>query len=194
LARKQASGTTYERRSVAFNLNVAAQYYAWHSDAAGLRRLLEEMRRVSFPGDTLELTKERDNLALVVDAQLAVMTKRADAPSLMARLDSLLKAEGQGQVMLVGTWVAARGWEALGDAPRALAALRRSEGDGAPQFYYSTLLRERGRLAAITGDRDLAIRSYRQYLTLRANPDPPLKAQADQVRAELQRLESQRAK
>ena len=49
--------------------------------------------------------------------------------------------------------------------------------------------RERGRLAALTGDTDRAIREYRFYVYLRANPEPALEAEVAEVRAALAVLE-----
>jgi hypothetical protein len=55
--------------------------------------------------------------------------------------------------------------------------------------YLSTLLRDEGRLAAITGDSAGAIRAYRHYLALRANPEPVLLSEAAQILQELARLQ-----
>jgi len=73
----------------------------------------------------------------------------------------------------------------------ALAAARRWR-FGLPVIYspcLSTNLREEGRIATLIGDRGRAIRAYRHYLALRADPDPALRAERDRVRAELARLE-----
>jgi hypothetical protein len=50
------------------------------------------------------------------------------------------------------------------------------------------MLRQEGRLAELAGDRRGAIEAYRRYLALRTNPDPSIKPQVEQVRAELARL------
>ena len=52
-----------------------------------------------------------------------------------------------------------------------------------------TYLREEGRLAALTGDRVGADRAYRRYLAIRIDPEPELRAQVAQVRADLAVLE-----
>ena len=49
-------------------------------------------------------------------------------------------------------------------------------------------LREMGRLAALAGDREAAVRAYRHYLAIRTDPDPALIPQRDSVRAELAAL------
>jgi hypothetical protein len=52
-----------------------------------------------------------------------------------------------------------------------------------------TQLREEGRLAALAGDREGAIRAYRHYLALRSEPEPAVRDQVAAVRGELRRLE-----
>ena len=52
----------------------------------------------------------------------------------------------------------------------------------------SYLLREEGRLAALAGDREGAIEAYSHYLALRHSPEPSVKPEVDQVRAELAAL------
>jgi len=54
--------------------------------------------------------------------------------------------------------------------------------------YLSSLLKDEGRLAALTGDREGAIRAYEHYLALRSDPEPSLKPEVDRVRAELAKL------
>ena len=43
-------------------------------------------------------------------------------------------------------------------------------------------------MAALTGDREGAIRAYRHYLALRSDPDPGFEAEVGQVREHLKRL------
>jgi hypothetical protein len=65
---------------------------------------------------------------------------------------------------------------------------RRAHAIGA-NYYESAWQREVGRLAAIVGEREAAIRAYRIYLIRRSNPEPALAAEVAHVRAELTRLE-----
>jgi hypothetical protein len=55
-------------------------------------------------------------------------------------------------------------------------------------WYFSTFLREEGRLAALIGDTLGATRAYQEYLTLCPNPELQLQPEVQQVRAELARL------
>jgi hypothetical protein len=82
----------------------------------------------------------------------------------------------------------ARLLEQQGDRVAALNALRRRPYFIGWQPFLAASLREEGRLAAAVGQRDVAIKAYQHYLTLRSNPEPALRAQADSVRAELARL------
>jgi hypothetical protein len=84
--------------------------------------------------------------------------------------------------------VSARMHEATGDPRGALAAVRRGRWLFPPE-YLSTYLREEGRLATLTGDREGAISAYRHYLRLRSDPEPAIKPQVAAVRAELAKLE-----
>lgn len=85
--------------------------------------------------------------------------------------------------------IAAWWYEALGDAPAALAVLRRrSNADWFAPSYLATLLREEGRLALMVGDTAGAIRAYRHYAALRADPEPRLRADAERVRRQLAAL------
>jgi hypothetical protein len=137
-------------------------------------------------------------LALLLDAQVAAMEQHTDAPIFLARLDSSLRnapavAPAQVYADAVSNLVASRLWEERGDLARALAAARRWR-FGLPLIHQpclSTNLREEGRIAARMGDRARAIRAYRHYLALRDDPEPPLRAERDHVRAELVRLGGQ---
>ncbi len=84
--------------------------------------------------------------------------------------------------------VVARLRETQGDLKGALEAVRRRIYFLGPPLYLSSYLREEGRLAALTGDRQGAIRAYEHYLALRSEPEPSLKPEADRVRAELAKL------
>ena len=128
-------------------------------------------------------------LETLVESRAPASTAR---PSL-ERLDSLMRdgppwfagANGLAPVVLANFTVA-RLREAQGNYPAALAAIRRREVSYFPPYLWSlpTFLRQEGRLATFTGDTAGAVRAYDQYLALRTNPDPPLRAQRDSVVAE----------
>jgi hypothetical protein len=77
----------------------------------------------------------------------------------------------------------ARQREAEGNLPAALAAVRRREMSYYPAYLWSlpALLRQEGRLAALTGEIAAAVLAYDRYLTLRTDPDPPFRPERDSV-------------
>jgi tetratricopeptide (TPR) repeat protein len=130
---------------------------------------------------------------LLLQALLESRTSVAAARPSLERLDSLMRdgppwyggPAGLAPVVLANFTVA-RLREAQGNYPAALAAIRRREVNYFPPYLWSlpAFLRQEGRLAALAGDTAGAIRAYDAYLTLRTDPDPPLKPQRDSVVAE----------
>jgi hypothetical protein len=117
---------------------------------------------------------------------------------LTTRLDSLLQVlDYPGTNVSRSSFanlVAARLLEKLGDTRGALAASRRrSDVWTQDNPYTAEHLREEGRLAAIVGEREEAIRAYRHFLALRANPEPSIQPQVDAVRRDLRQLEKSSA-
>jgi hypothetical protein len=86
--------------------------------------------------------------------------------------------------------IVARLAERQGDLRLALRSLRQRDGSclGDEPWYFSTFLREEGRVAALAGDTIGAIRAYEWYLTLRPNPEPEVAPEDERVGAELARL------
>jgi hypothetical protein len=101
------------------------------------------------------------------------------------RLESRLET-GNGDPVL--QLVIARLREQSGDTVGALRMVRNRPYHWNSTWLLATLLREEGRLAALTGDRDGAIRAYQHYLRLRAGAEPGLQPQVRQVREELAKL------
>ena len=168
-----------------------------HGDTSETRRSIERLRTIARP-----LTGARK-----IDAEVeiaAIEAMRADvarSPELRAatlRLDSLLRVmdyagANPGRASFANL-VAARLLEKLGDNRGALAAARRRT-DAWTQNnpYLATQLREQGRLAALVGEREEAIRAYRHYLALRLDPEPAIRPQVEAVRRELKQLEKSSA-
>jgi hypothetical protein len=123
-----------------------------------------------------------------LEALLAAAERRVDADAAIDRLESLLLRFGyfygrEPYDVHAANLVVAR-----------LRAARRHTYQpvfGSP--YLSSYLREEGRLAAATGDRAGAVRAYRHFLLLRADPEPSLRAEAADARAALARLEGDSA-
>jgi hypothetical protein len=166
-------------------------------DTSQTRRSIERLRTMSR-----QLTGARKVDAEVEIASIEAMhADVARSPGFrlaVTRLDSLLRimdyaAANPGRASLANL-VAARLLEKSGDIRGALAAARRRT-DAWTQNnpYLGTQLREQGRLAALAGEREEAIRAYRHYLALRTDAEPSVRPQVDAVRRELRQLEKSSA-
>jgi tetratricopeptide (TPR) repeat protein len=145
---------------------------------APLRRRLDERAR-----------RRARHVALLVDAHLASIEKRSDAASVANIADSVVRRMDPGSEFLdaAGSLLMARVWERLGNLPRAVAATTRIPMTGLSSFY-STYLREHARLSALAGDRDAAIKGYKQYVLLRSKAEPSEQADLDAARGQLKGL------
>ena len=138
----------------------------------------------------IQFPEEHERCAELLDAWYATSAHRADALQRLDRVDSLQVTEPVGITnsgIEASNLLVARLWEEHGDWPRAEAAARRRYKGLNPRFL-STHLREEGRAAAAAGHREAAIRAYQHYLALRYDPEPSVKPEVEQVRAELATL------
>ncbi|HJQ20731.1 MAG TPA: serine/threonine-protein kinase [Gemmatimonadaceae bacterium] len=170
----------------------AAQYGLMRGDDALARRAIVQLRGFRPPpGQPWRATRPQQ-LALLLDAQVAAREKRGDASLLRARADSLVALGPSGSwVMSAGALIVTRLWEQTGDLDRAHAAIKRlyySANIYGPNFW-STYHLERARIADAVGSRDEAMAEYRLYLALRQHPEPGLQPQARVAREALARLE-----
>jgi hypothetical protein len=117
------------------------------------------------------------------------LRRRAESLDSILRTGPLLLGSIGGLTRNVGNLVLARAWERLNESRRALAAVRRRSTFFDPAIGFATMLREEGRLAVATGDREGAIRAYRIFIALRRDAEPRLQPQVDAARRELARLE-----
>ena len=162
-------------------------------DTSQTRRSIARLREL-----TRELTGARkvdaDVEIAAIEAMHADVTQSPTLRAATTRLDSLLRitdyaSTNAGRASFANL-VAARLFEKLGDTRRALtAARRRSDAWAQNNPYLATQLREHGRLAALVGEREEAIRVYRHYLALRTDAEPEVRAHVDVVRRELTELE-----
>lgn len=84
-------------------------------------------------------------------------------------------------------------YERLGDPEQALEVLgRESNFDALGLPFGARYARERGRLAALTGDTGRAIREYEVYTIMRARPEPELEPEAREARKALAALRTGR--
>jgi hypothetical protein len=159
----------------------------WRGDVSTTARTIAQLRSEALP-PRLGI----EWCPAILEAMLATAEGRPDARAAVVRLDSLnrLGLPFQSFFTHAAALTAARLYEAHGDPVSALAAVRRRPYNPEPFFivYLSTFIREEGRLAALLGDRESAIRAYRHYLALRSDPEPALAPEVERVRAELARL------
>ena len=180
---------------LAANAGAALARYAggqWALDRGGLdaaQRAVADLRQVRVPPDSGWLREVPTAFALLLEVQLAARRQSPALPKLLGQLDSALVDASFIPFTMVGNLVASRLFEEQGDLTRALAAIRRRAWDLVPNPVYVTYHREEGRLAALNGDREGAIRAYRRYLALRSGAEPRLQPQVAQVRAELAALQ-----
>jgi DNA-binding SARP family transcriptional activator len=211
-------GDTAAAAEAARDLSRANEKPLTNSDpeiAVGARCLLEQWRLHKGQAMTAGnlITKLRARMASVdpetidpatplcvemLEALLAATERRADAGTALDRFEARVVRDGQfyGRPGSVRQWVyaanlvVARLRGARSEYARAVAAARRrSYSTLFEPVFLSSLLREEGRYAALAGDSAGAIRAYRHYLALRANPEPRLAGEVARVRAELDRLE-----
>ena len=152
-------------------------------------RAAADLRGVRVPPDSGWLREVPSGYALLLETQVAAKRRSPELPKLLRQLDSALVDVSFFPFAMSGNLVAARIYEEQGNLPQALALIRRRIFDLIPAPVYVTYHREEGRLAALNGDREGAIRAYRRYLALRSGAEPALQPQVAQVRAELAALE-----
>jgi tetratricopeptide (TPR) repeat protein len=160
---------------------VIGQWGAWHEETRTARMGLRVLRDSpeSAAGTSVACSA-------LVEAIGAVKRGVPEARRLVERTDSIVAVGPPlGDTRAYASLAIARMYAALGDPERALASVRRRPYLRGWPRYLGAYLREEGRLAAATGDREGAANAYRQYLTLRNFAAPSLAEEADSVRAEL---------
>jgi len=164
-----------------------------HGDTHSAERTIARLAAAAVPADSVVSVQLHSARAALLTAWVAVV-KGSDAAPKLEVADSILRSVPRsfmGRYEHSENLILARLFAAHGDNQRALTAVRRrSYLSGA---FLSTALREEGRLAALTGDRAGAIRAYSQYLAMRPDPDPALRGQVAEVKAELAKLVGERA-
>jgi hypothetical protein len=158
------------------------------------RRALERLESAAAPYDSAPTIASGKVCAVILEAWLASEERSPKADSRMAHADSLMRTGPVGRAgypfLPFENLVVARLLASRGHTARALAAVRRREYFAETDLgtFLTTYLREEGRLAALTGDREGAARALRRYLAIRTNPEPGLVSEVDRVKAELAAL------
>jgi TolB-like protein len=162
----------------------------WHIAHGEMTSVAEAIKRINARiVQAPDLPRFIPFCGAVLEADLTARQESPNRKAALARLDSLTvtTSEVTSYIVLVANLTSARLHEADGDLPAALAAVRRRV------YFYeglaglSTLLKEEGRLAALTGDTEGAKTAYQHYLALRSQADPALAPEVEQVRQALNR-------
>jgi lipoprotein NlpI len=176
--RRLLSPDALRRTSVAMtNLSM---WYLGSGDTARAAVAIDWLRRHA------EGERPHRVLSVVPEMVFASHVRRPDAAALRALVDSMA-LDGCCALAPYVNLALARAYEESGDEREALRVVRRGVWYFPPRLL-STHLREEGRLAARLGDSAGAIRAWEHYLALRSNPEPPLIAERDSIRAEVNRL------
>ena len=169
------------------------QWRLAHGDTRTAARAVSRLRAAAEPADSFRTVAEARLCAAMLDAWVATLSRRADADQARLALDSVMRSAPPTWIPYHGAAPAnpllARLFAAVGDTTRALVAVRRRQRDWGVDVLTATRRRFEGRLATAVGDTAGAVRAYRDYLVLRANPDSVLMPQRDSVRSELGALE-----
>ncbi|WP_284349748.1 BTAD domain-containing putative transcriptional regulator [Roseisolibacter agri] len=167
---------------------VVAHWRLARGDTAGVRRAVEQLRAepLRVPLAAPPAAAGGAACAALLEAALAVERRAPDAAAAVARLDALaLTAAVSDDAVAYAPILVARLHARLGDGRSALGAVRRRGYQVAWPRYLAAALRDEGRYAAQEGDMDAARDAYERFLMLRADPDPELRPQVDEVRAAL---------
>jgi tetratricopeptide (TPR) repeat protein len=168
-----------------------------HGEWSTAEGTLELVRAWQPPEPTNELEAYTTNSAemcrRLLAAWFAAEHAHPDADHLIARADSFqLSGPNMNPHMFDGgliviAWIKER----RGDLHGALNAVRRHQRTGWAHTLAAVRLREEGRLAALSGDVEGAIRAYEHLLALQSDPDPEMEAEVAGIRAEYERLVAQ---
>jgi hypothetical protein len=169
------------------DLCVLGLWYAERTEWSGAQRARARLLEPGVEEHIFPAWPPAQVCAAMLEASVAVGRGRSDARIALGRADSLVRAGWIADVFM--NLILARLWETEGDMSRALAAVRRRQYDDPDgPAYLATGLRMEGRLAALAGDRDAAVRAYTHYLALVNRPEPRVQPLVAQVREELARL------
>lgn len=171
-----------------FGRYAAGQYAIEHGDAELARRVVADLSSARMPRDSAWASGAPPVLALMLRAQLAAKAESGDAGD-FSNSWTRRSAKARG----------APSCQATSSPPGCTRPGERSPPRWPPSAGASSICAitnstsrtpaKKAWLAALTGDREGAIKAYRRYLALRIDPEAALRPQVAQVRADLEALE-----
>jgi tetratricopeptide (TPR) repeat protein len=173
-----------------FDICAVSLWRLAHGDVETVPQAVARLRRVERSANNTQ-TRYIGVCAAMLEAELAATRTGADAEAALSRLDSLARvgpSRPTSWITAAAHLTLARLYEARGELGEALAAVRRRPYEEDGVVALSAFLREEGRLAALAGDREGAIRAYDHYLALRSDHEPAASAEVAQVRSALAQL------
>lgn len=172
---------------------VVAQWRLSRGEVRGIPQILRMLRAAGTPRVPVPIGANPLACAEIIEATMAVVTSERDALQRVRRLDSLmLSGPAVGDAGTYAHLAVADLYSRLGEPERALEAIRRRRYMAGWPRYLATSRRQEGQLATQLGDREGALRVFRQYLAMRQDPEGPMRSVAAAVRAEVARLEQGR--
>jgi DNA-binding SARP family transcriptional activator len=126
---------------------VLAQWRLEHQDTTGVRRTIEELRRQEFISQPPRVFAAPIACAELLDASLAVVSRRRDAKDRLARVDALaFTPQTAGDAVAYAPLLLARLHSRLGDTAAALRALKKRSYMSLWPRYLATIRREEATL------------------------------------------------
>ena len=172
---------------------VVAQWRLARGELRGIPQLLHMLRAAGTPRVPVPIGANSIACAEIIEATMAVVTRQPDALQRVRRLDSLmLSGPAVGDATTYAHLAVAKLYVRLDEPERALAAIRRRRYMAGWPRYLATTRRQEGQLASQLGDREGALRVFRQYLAMRHDPEAPVRPFVEAVRGEVARLERER--
>jgi DNA-binding SARP family transcriptional activator/TolB-like protein len=167
------------------NACVHAQWRLDRGDTAGVRRTVDALRTepIRLAAAPLPVAAGPSACADLLEAGLAVTGGDPGARRLVSRLDSLaFTVSVSGDAIAYAPLLIARLHHGLGDPRAALAAVRRRDQAAGWPRYLAASWRQEARYAALAGAAVDGRTALGRYVALRSNPDPELRAQAQEAR------------
>jgi DNA-binding SARP family transcriptional activator len=172
---------------------ILAQWRLSHGDTARIRNDIALLRQADLFEPTTYLDASPAVCADLLSAWLGTKTVGRRALVEIRRLDSLaLGAAAAGDASTYAHVLIARLYRELRESRLALQAIRRRPYMAGWPRYLATAWREEAALAEATGDIAGAIEAYERYLDLRADPEPRLQQEVEEIRRRYDKLESAR--